>query len=210
LNSALTVCRHTVSGSFSLPSRGAFHLSLTVLFAIGCQVVFSLGRWSSLLPAGFHVSSGTRGLHSRALSFSLTRLSLPMAWLSIQVQLMIWFVTLRLTCNLVMCSPQPQLCNACRLSHTAGLGCFPVRSPLLRESLLISFPPVTKMFQFTGSGFFCPIYSGSDNTCSQVLGSPIRISTDLCSLAAPRSFSQLAASFFASWHQGIPRTPFVS
>ena len=29
---ALTACRHTVSGSISLPSRGAFHLSLTVLF----------------------------------------------------------------------------------------------------------------------------------------------------------------------------------
>ena len=26
----------------------------------------------------------------------------------------------------------------------------PFRSPLLRESLLISIPPVTKMFQFTG------------------------------------------------------------
>ena len=29
--SASTACRHTVSGSVSLPSRGAFHLSLTVL-----------------------------------------------------------------------------------------------------------------------------------------------------------------------------------
>lgn len=28
---ALTSCRHTVSGSLSLPFRGAFHLSLTVL-----------------------------------------------------------------------------------------------------------------------------------------------------------------------------------
>ena len=28
---APTTCRHTVSGSLSLPSRGAFHLSLTVL-----------------------------------------------------------------------------------------------------------------------------------------------------------------------------------
>ena len=28
---ALTGCRHTVSGSISLPSRGSFHLSLTVL-----------------------------------------------------------------------------------------------------------------------------------------------------------------------------------
>ena len=31
LNRALTSCKHTVSGSLSLPSRGAFHLSLTVL-----------------------------------------------------------------------------------------------------------------------------------------------------------------------------------
>ena len=29
-------------------------------------------------------------------------------------------------------------------------GLIPVRSPLLRESHSISFPPVTKMFQFTG------------------------------------------------------------
>src|ERR1041384_549288 len=28
---APTVCRHTVSGAISLPSRGTFHLSLTVL-----------------------------------------------------------------------------------------------------------------------------------------------------------------------------------
>ena len=59
VDDALTVCKHTVSGSISLPSRGSFHLSLTVLYAIGHQVVFSLGRWSSLLPTGFHVSRGT-------------------------------------------------------------------------------------------------------------------------------------------------------
>ena len=29
--SAFSACKHTVSGSFSLPSRGTFHLSLTVL-----------------------------------------------------------------------------------------------------------------------------------------------------------------------------------
>ena len=29
-------------------------------------------------------------------------------------------------------------------------GLVPVRSPLLRESRLMSFPPVTEMFQFTG------------------------------------------------------------
>ena len=56
---ALSACKHTVSGSLSLPSRGAFHLSLTVLFAIGHQVVFSLGGWSPRLPTGFLVSCGT-------------------------------------------------------------------------------------------------------------------------------------------------------
>ena len=31
-----------------------------------------------------------------------------------------------------------------------GIGLVPVRSPLLRESLLMSFPPGTEMFQFSG------------------------------------------------------------
>ncbi len=36
---------------FTFPSR--------YLFTIGHQLVFSLGRWSSQLPTGFHVSRGT-------------------------------------------------------------------------------------------------------------------------------------------------------
>ena len=56
---ALSACKHTVSGSFSLPSRGSFHLSLTVLYSIGHMVVFSLTRWSSFLPSGFLVSRRT-------------------------------------------------------------------------------------------------------------------------------------------------------
>ena len=35
------------------------------------------------------------------------------------------------------------------------------------------------------------------------MGFPIRISADLCLLATPRSFSQLAASFFGGWRLGI-------
>ena len=48
-----------VSGSLSLPSRGPFHLSLTVLCTIGHWVVFSLGGWSPRLPTRFPVSRGT-------------------------------------------------------------------------------------------------------------------------------------------------------
>ena len=58
-HSALSACKHTVSDSISLPSRGSFHLSLTVLYAIGHQVVFSLGGWSPLFPTRFLVSRGT-------------------------------------------------------------------------------------------------------------------------------------------------------
>ena len=67
-----------VSGSISLPSRGAFHLSLTVLSAIGRQLVFSLGRWSSLVHTGFLVPRATREPVLRAASVSATGL-LPSA-----------------------------------------------------------------------------------------------------------------------------------
>ena len=56
---AVSACKHRVSGSLSLPSRGAFHLSLTVLYSIGHMVVFSLMRWSSHIPSGFLVSRRT-------------------------------------------------------------------------------------------------------------------------------------------------------
>ena len=34
--------------------------------------------------------------------------------------------------------------------HSSTTGLVPVRSPLLRESLLMSFPPANEMFQFAG------------------------------------------------------------
>ena len=54
-----TACKHRVSGSLSLPSRGPFHLSFTVLYAIGHWVVFRVGGWSPHLPTRFHVSGRT-------------------------------------------------------------------------------------------------------------------------------------------------------
>ena len=51
------------------------------------------------------------------------------------------------------------------LPKQVWFGLFPVRSPLLRESLLFSFPPVTQMFQFTGFASF-------RMTCLQHAGFP--------------------------------------
>jgi len=56
---APTPCTHTISGSISLPFRGSFNLSLTVLVLYRSQDIFSLGTWSSQLQSGFHVSRPT-------------------------------------------------------------------------------------------------------------------------------------------------------
>lgn len=89
------------------------------------------------------------------------------------------------------------------LVMTTGL--FRFRSPLLAESLLMSFPPGTEMFQFPG---FASRHYGFMSRYPKGVGFPIRTSTDQRLLAAPRGFSQRATSFIASWCQGIHRMPF--
>ena len=86
LTCTFTACKHRVSGSLSLPSRGSFHLSLTVLCAIGHHIVFRLGWWSTLLPAGFLVPCGTL-VSVRRSTFSLTGLLPSLAGLSIPLPL---------------------------------------------------------------------------------------------------------------------------
>ena len=84
-------------------------------------------------------------------------------------------------------------------------GLFPVRSPLLGESLLFSFPAGTKMFQF-------PALASIHDGCHpfRMTGCPIRKSADQRLCAPPRGFSQLAASFIASESLGIRRAPFLT
>ena len=47
-------------GLFHSPTRGAFHLSLTVLVLYRSPRVFSLGGWSRRIHAGFHVPRATQ------------------------------------------------------------------------------------------------------------------------------------------------------
>ena len=51
-HSALTVCKHMVSGSISFPSRGAFHLSLTVLVHYRSLGYLALGSGLPSFPPG--------------------------------------------------------------------------------------------------------------------------------------------------------------
>jgi hypothetical protein len=82
-------------------------------------------------------------------------------------------------------------------------GLFPVRSPLLGKSRLISFPLGTEMFQFSRFA--------SLTLCIQVRitlagwVSPFRYLRINAYLPAPRSFSQANTSFFAFYCLGIHR-----
>lgn len=101
------------------------------------------------------------------------------------------------------------LSNSKSIHHlVAGFRLVRFRSPLLTESLLFSLPPGTEMFHFPG---LAPsTITVLDDWILIQTGSPIRISTDLRSLAANRSFSQLDTSFFAGHRQGIPHLPLVA
>ena len=182
---APTACKHRVSGSLSLPSRGAFHLSLTVLYAIGHQVVFSLGGWSPRIPTGFLVSCGTPDT-SLSFSLSLTGLLPSLVPLSNGVQLEITSIT---------------------LVHTPK-----VRRPLV-WALSISLAATLEIdVSFSSSGYLdVSVHRVPSITlCIHVNvirllvpGFPIRKSMDQCLLTAPHGLSQLTTSFFGSWCQGI-------
>ncbi len=69
---ALTDCKRTVSGTLSLPSRGTFHHSLTVLIRYRSLEVFRLTGWSRQIHSRFHGPAATRGhCDSRAACFRL-------------------------------------------------------------------------------------------------------------------------------------------
>ena len=126
IESPPTVCKHRVSGSLSLPSRGPFHLSFTVLCAIGHEVVFSLPGWSPLLPSRFHVSRCTLD-PAMSTFLSLTGLSPSLAGFP---------KTILLGSLNQLCSPNPMV-------HAPWFGLFRGRSPLLTESMFLSLPPAT-------------------------------------------------------------------
>ena len=79
---ALTDCRHTVSGTISLPSRGTFHHSLTVLSAIGHTEYLGLPGGPGRFTADFTCplllgNTTTRHTQSSRTGLSPTPVGLP-------------------------------------------------------------------------------------------------------------------------------------
>ena len=134
----LTAGKYEVSGSLSSPFRGAFHLSLTVLVHYRSHWIFSLGGWSPLLPTGFRVSRGTQDARPCACTYRYRTLTVSGRA----------FQHVRVSAGTFVASPttppDPKI---------GRFGLVPVRSPLLRESRLISLRRATEMFQFA----HCPL-----------------------------------------------------
>ena len=121
VNIGFQVLFHSPPGVlFTFPSR--------YCFTIGHQVVFRLGGWSPLLPTRFHVPRGTLD----------TGLSLYISHTGLLPSMESAFQPPILLCSVNhFASPQPHI------TEVIWFGLFRVRSPLLTESLLISFPAGT-------------------------------------------------------------------
>ena len=101
------------------------------------------------------------------------------------------------------CSPYPAGIS------TRGLGSSDFARHYFRNRFYFLFLRVLRCFSSPGSPCMT-MCSSCSNTTLLVLSSLIRISTDLWMFAPPRSFSQLATSFFGAIYQGILRALFVA
>ena len=137
---ASTACRHTVSGSISLPYSGFFSP-----FPHGTGSL-SVSQEYLALPDG-----------SGRFRQDFTCPALLRILLSYTNHFMYGTITLYgrpfQTCStiIVLKSRSPTTPNMPK--HT-WFGLFPLRSPLLRKSLLFSLPTPTQMFQFSAFAYF--------------------------------------------------------
>lgn len=129
---ALNDCRQMVSGSISLRSLRFFSPFLTVFVRYRCSS--SIQGWRVVSPASARVSRALTYSGSCYLEIIFHIRDYHPLWLSFpecSIRLFQWML-------------QSSTPNA-----SIRFALFPVRSPLLRESHLISFPLVTEMFHFT-------------------------------------------------------------
>ncbi len=89
-------------------------------------------------------------------------------------------------------------------------GLFPFRSPLLRESRLLSLPVGTEMFHFPTlpPPALCVQAGAMSHYAHQV--SPFGNPRIKVWLPTPRGLSQAPTSFIGSWCQGIHRAPLLT
>ena len=131
---------------FHSPDRGSFHLSLALLFTIGHQGVLSLARWAAPIHARFHGSGTTRELCWSPSPFVYGAVTLSGQAFH-PVPLDSGLLTPWHRRNSARSSLNPNRATLAGLTHD-WFGLVPFRSPLLGESMSLSFPAGTEMGQF--------------------------------------------------------------
>ena len=190
---ALTDCKHTVSGTISLPSRGTFHHSLTVLIRYRSQYKYSglpggPGRFTA--DSTSPLLLGDTHQHQPRM-FSRTGLSPSTAGHSKPLPLT-HATSARhgSTAQQGPTTPHTQpLPGITRIwfSHIIH-----VRSPLLAESLLFSSPTGTEMFHFPAFPPHRLLHSSAGDYTSLQPGFPIRTPSDQRSIGnSPRPIAAL-------------------
>ncbi len=148
MRDAPTACRHTVSGTISLRSRGTFHHSLTVLSAIGHQGIFRLSGWSRQIHTGFLGPRATWVSLKQAADVSATGVLPSTPDLSHVLRLHQRFLTRPVAGRQQKRDPTtPHAQPLPGITHIR-FGLIQFRSPLLPESRLFSLPAGTEMFHF--------------------------------------------------------------
>src|SRR5215467_5352454 len=145
---APTACRHTVSGTISRPLTGAlFTFPSRYLFAIGHQGVFRLRRWSSQIHTGFLGPRATWDTARKSRRFRLRGYHPLCRWFppSSAIDAISYFLPDQ---QLRLGSPATPVTQRLLALTRNRFGLFPFRSPLLRESRLLSLPVGTEMFHF--------------------------------------------------------------
>ena len=120
------------------------------------------------------------------------------------------FLTAHKTGRSCTCGPTTPTARTLPGIDARRFGLIPVRSPLLGESLLMSLPPPTEMFQFSGLSPLPLWVQSKGDRPSRLSGLPIGRSTGRRLCAPHRGLSQLVTSFIGFLCQGIHRTLLTS
>jgi hypothetical protein len=188
---------------FHSPRRGAFHRSLTVLVHYRSLAVFSLGRWSALLPAGCHVSGGTHDPWSPDAPSRHLRDSHPLrcpvpAGFGLAAHI-----------RRALCRPLHQARSTPRWHRRQAVppprfGLLPLRSPLLRESSLL----LGVLRCFTSPGALPTAKPSGARPCAGRVAPFGNLRIPGCQ-RLPGALRRVAASFLGRQRQGIHHAPFV-
>lgn len=207
LRDAPTACRHTVSGTISLRSRGTFHHSLTVLSAIGHQGIFRLNGWSRQIHTGFLGPRATWVVLKQAVDVSATGVLPSTPDLSHVLRLHQRFLTCLTAGRLQKRTPTTPTTQPLPGITRDWFGLIRFRSPLLPESLLFSLPAGTEMFHFPAFPPHCLCVQQRVTAHDDCRVSPFGHPRIKARLTAPRGLSWPPTSFIGSWCQGIHRAP---